>query len=154
MRLLPSEPTATDVLPMVLEDATQSISWIDSNNKYILTASEDGAVRLYQHSGTDDSSAPKVNECIRIVRREVLPVRSVALERASESPRAAICSDELLIRVANVEDPRQITLLTGHSRGVRAASWSPILPFLVSCGSDGDIRVWDCLLYTSPSPRD
>lgn len=143
MRLLPSEPTASDVLPMVLEDATQSISWIDSNNKYILTASEDGAVRLYQHSGTDDSSAPKVNECIRIVRREVLPVRSVALERASESPRAAICSDELLIRVANVEDPRQITLLTGHSRGVRAASWSPILPFLVSCGSDGDIRVWD-----------
>ena len=42
-----------------------------------------------------------------------------------------------------MEDPRQITLLTGHTRGVRAASWSPILPLLVSCGSDGDIRVWD-----------
>ena len=143
VRLLPSEPTATDVIPLVMEDATQNISWIEANNKYLVTASEDGAVRLYQHALQSEDDPQKATSCIRIVRREVLPVRCVSLERATESPRAAICSDELIIRVANVEDPRQITLLTGHTRGVRAASWSPILPLLVSCGSDGDIRVWD-----------
>lgn len=143
MRLLPSEPTATDVIPLVIEDATQSITWIEVNTKYLLTASEDGAVRLYRHALPGENDANKATECIRIVRREVLPVRCAALEHATDSPRAAICSDELIIRVANVDDPRQITLLTGHSRGVRGASWSPILPLLVSCGSDGDVRVWD-----------
>lgn len=143
VRLLPSEPTATNVIPLVMEDATQNISWIEANSKYLVTASEDGAVRLYQHALQSEDDPQKATTCIRIVRREVLPVRCVSLERATESPRAAICSDELIIRVANVEDPRQITLLTGHTRGVRAASWSPILPLLVSCGSDGDIRVWD-----------
>ena len=50
VRLLPSEPTATDVIPLVMEDATQNISWIEANSKYLVTASEDGTVRLYQHA--------------------------------------------------------------------------------------------------------
>lgn len=137
VRLLPAEATATNVVPSVIEDATQSVTWVDANKKFLVTASADGAVRLYQHS--DKSSA----ELVHIVRREVLPVRCAALEKSQESPRVAICSDELLIRVVSATDPRNITLLTGHSRGVRGCSWSPTIPVLASCGSDGDLRIWD-----------
>lgn len=134
VRLLPTEATA-DVVPAVIEDATHPLTWIDLDATYLVTASEDGVVRLYRHA-----TGPAL---VHIVRREVLPVRGVALERATNSPRVAICSDELIVRVVNAADPRSITLLTGHSRGVRAASWSPILPLLATCGSDGDMRLWD-----------
>ena len=137
VRLLPAEATATNVIPSVIEDATQPVSWVDANENFLITASEDGSVRLYKHSGK--SSA----ELIHIVRREVLPVRCAALEKYGTSLRVAICSDELLIRVVSATDPRNITLLTGHSRGVRGCSWSPKLPLLASCGSDGDLRIWD-----------
>ena len=113
------------------------MTWVDADNEYLVTASEDGAVRLYRHGSS---------ELVHIIRREVLPVRCVALESASRigaNPRAAVCSDELIVRVVNAADPRSITLLTGHSRGVRAASWSPVLPLLLTCGADGDIRAWD-----------
>lgn len=113
------------------------MTWVDADAQYLVTASEDGAVRLYKHESA---------ELVHIIRREVLPVRCVAMEsasRAGASPRTAVCSDELIVRVVNAVDPRNITLLTGHTRGVRAASWSPALSLLLTCGADGDIRAWD-----------
>lgn len=122
---------------MVIEEATRPMTWVDADAQYLVTASEDGAVRLYKHESA---------ELVHIIRREVLPVRCVAMEsasRAGASPRTAVCSDELIVRVVNAADPRNITLLTGHTRGVRAASWSPALSLLLTCGADGDIRAWD-----------
>jgi len=137
VRLLPAEATATNVIPSVIEDATKTVTWVEANDTFLITASEDGAVRLYQHSGK--SSA----QLVHIVRREILPVRCAALEKNGDSLRVAICSDELLIRIVSATDPRNITLLTGHSRGVRGCSWSPKMPLLASCGCDGDLRIWD-----------
>ena len=137
VRILPAEATASDVNPIVIEDATRPMTWIDADAEYLVTASEDGAVRLYKQGSA---------ELIQIIRREVLPVRCVAIESASRHgalPRTAVCSDELIVRVVNAADPRSIVLLTGHSRGVRAASWSPALPLLFTAGSDGDVRAWD-----------
>lgn len=129
--------------PLVIEDASEPVSWVDADASHLITASVDGAVRLYCHTSEPNTTHPSSPELVHVVRREVLPVRCAALEKANDSPRVAVCSDELLIRVVNASDPRSITLLTGHTRGVRAATWSPGLPLLVSCGCDGDIRVWD-----------
>lgn len=137
VRILPLDATDSDVNPLVIEDATRPMTWIEADDHYLVTASEDGVVRLYKHGS---------NELIHIIRREVLPVRCIAMESASRrgaTPRTAVCSDELIVRVVNAADPRSITLLTGHSRGVRAASWSPALSLLLTCGADGDIRAWD-----------
>ncbi|WFC99045.1 DNA polymerase alpha accessory factor Mcl1 [Malassezia yamatoensis] len=137
VRILPAEANQADVNPVVVEGATRPMTWLDADSEYLVTASEDGAVRLYR---------PESADLVQIIRREVLPVRCVAMESASRpksTARTAICSDELIVRVVDASDPRSITLLTGHSRGVRAASWSPVISLLLTCGADGDIRAWD-----------
>ncbi|PKI83677.1 hypothetical protein MVES_002583 [Malassezia vespertilionis] len=140
VRLLPSDAAASDINPVVIEDATRPMTWIDADENYLVTASEDGSVRLYDNQASGAEITP-----LRIVRREVLPVRCAALEGKGRlgAPRIAVCSDELIVRVVNADDPRSITLLTGHTRGVRAASWSPVWPLLLTSGSDGDVRAWD-----------
>ena len=142
MRLLPGDATSTEN-PMVIENASRPMTWIDADENFLVTASEDGEVRLYQHRSAEASPTSLVH----IVRREALPVRGIALEtsksRGTHPPRIAICSDELIVRVVNAVDTRSINLLTGHTRGVRAASWSPAAPLLLTCSSDGSIRAWD-----------
>ncbi|WFD35234.1 DNA polymerase alpha accessory factor Mcl1 [Malassezia cuniculi] len=142
VRLLPADAASTEN-PMVIEDAKRPMTWVDADETYLATASEDGEVRLYRHNASDASPTSLVH----IIRREALPVRGIAIEssrsRGSRDPRVAICSDELIVRVVNAADTRSITLLTGHSRGVRAASWSPQVSLLLTCSSDGSIRAWD-----------
>ncbi|WFD31815.1 DNA polymerase alpha accessory factor Mcl1 [Malassezia sp. CBS 17886] len=154
VRLLPGEATS-DVSPLVIEDASRPMTWVDADAAYLVTASEDGVARLYRHIG---DGARDATTMVHIVRREVLPIRCVALERhsrgvANGGPRVAICSDELIVRVVDAADPRSITVLPGHSRGVRAASWSPVLTLLLTCGSDGDIRAWDMAQPGHPCVR-
>lgn len=141
---------------MIIEDATRPMTCIDADATFLVTASEDGMVRLYRHRPAADGQAPSSpTELVHIVRREALPIRGVALECSSaqgsrSTPRVAICSDELIVRVVNAVDTRSITLLSGHSRGVRAASWSPAVSLLLTCGCDGSIRAWD-MSSTEPS---
>ncbi|PWN49692.1 hypothetical protein IE53DRAFT_380356 [Violaceomyces palustris] len=152
VRLLPTDPNDLEARPLVIEDSTQPVTWIDVDSQHLVVASEDGCVRLYRH--LPDPSAPPPIDGVSsfatslqsILRRESLPVRCVAIEKAvprSKSPRVVICSDELIIRIVEVADPRKITLLTGHQRGLRSASWSPVAPLLVTCSTDGSARVWD-----------
>lgn len=39
---------------------------------------------------------------------------------------------ELIVKVVNVKDPLQVTLLTGHKKPVRETTWSPDGSLLVS----------------------
>ena len=142
VRLLPTSPNSS-AEPYLIEDATQPLTWVDVDHNYLITASEDGCVRLYNHSPQDGSPPTQLQT---ILRRESLPVRCVAIERSqpsSKSPRVAVCSDELIIRIVDAADPRKVQLLTGHSRAPCAASWSPVAPILITCSSDGSARVWD-----------
>ena len=52
------------------------------------------------------------------------------------------------------------TVLSGHAKWVLGLAWEPYHLWrdgtsrLASASKDGTVRVWVCLLYTSPSPRD
>lgn len=135
------------VEPHLIEDATEPVTCLDTDSRYLVTASEDGSVRLYRHQPTDADGNPVSPTTLQsLLRREDLPLRCVALERSVKSgkaPRAAVCSDEMIIKIIDVEDPRRIQLLDGHNRGLRWASWSPVAPLLVSCSTDGIARVTD-----------
>ncbi|PWZ03650.1 hypothetical protein BCV70DRAFT_197849 [Testicularia cyperi] len=146
VRILPSLPLP-NVEPLLIEDATEAVTWIDTDEKYLVTASEDGSVRMYKHHPLDLDGKPTSPTVLQgLLRRESLPVRCVALERALKSgktPRVAVCSDELIVKIIDVADPRRIQLLDGHSRGLRSAAWSPVAPILVTCSTDGVARVND-----------
>lgn len=120
-----------------MEDATGSVNWIDSNSTHLVTSSEDGVARLYSHSSLEMAS---------ILSRSSLPLRCVSIEKtplSNKSPRVAVVSDELLIKVMDISDIRKVFVLTGHSKPVRTVSWHPKKPILVSTGCDGLVRVWD-----------
>ncbi|KAN0061223.1 DNA polymerase alpha accessory factor Mcl1 [Thecaphora frezii] len=140
--------------PLMVEDATNALTWIEADANFVVTASEDGCVRLYSHHPTDEHANPlPPTQLHAIVRRESLPVRCAAIERylpRQQSPRIAVCSDELIVRVVDAGDPRRVQLLTGHARGVRSAAWCPTAPYLITCSSDGSARVWD---LGSPEPN-
>ncbi|KAI3485070.1 hypothetical protein L1887_51743 [Cichorium endivia] len=146
VRILPTLPLP-GVEPHLIEDATEPITSLDADDRFLVTASEDGSVRLYRHHPVDadgNSTSPTVLQSL--LRRETLPLRCVALERhvkSGKSPRVAVCSDELIIKIIDVEDPRRIQLLDGHNRGLRSASWSPAASLLVTCSTDGVARVND-----------
>ncbi len=146
VRILPTLPLP-GVEPHLIEDATEPVTWLDADDRFLITASEDGSVRLYRHHPTDaegNAASPTVLQ--NLLRRESLPLRCVALERSikgGKAPRVAVCSDELIVKIIDVEDPRRIQLLDGHNRGLRSASWSPVAPLLVTCSTDGIARVTD-----------
>ncbi|SPO28617.1 related to sepB protein [Ustilago trichophora] len=146
VRILPSLPLP-GVEPHLIEDATEPVTSLDADSRFLVTASEDGSVRLYRHSPVDDQGNPTSPTVLQsLLRRESLPLRCVALERSiknGKAPRVVVCSDELIVKIIDVEDPRRIQLLDGHNRGLRWASWSPVAPLLVTCSTDGTARVTD-----------
>ncbi|SJX64042.1 related to sepB protein [Sporisorium reilianum f. sp. reilianum] len=146
VRILPTLPLP-GVEPHLIEDATEPITSLDADSRFLVTASEDGSVRLYQHHPLDSAGNPTSPTLLQsLLRRESLPLRCVALERSvanGKAPRVAVCSDELIVKIIDVEDPRRIQLLDGHNRGLRSASWSPVAPLLVTCSTDGVARITD-----------
>ncbi|GAC92480.1 hypothetical protein PHSY_000033 [Pseudozyma hubeiensis SY62] len=146
VRILPTLPLP-GVEPHLIEDATEPVTSLDADGRFLVTASEDGSVRLYRHHPIDAEGNPTSPTVLQsLLRRESLPLRCVALERFvknGKSPRVAVCSDELIVKIIDVEDPRRIQLLDGHNRGLRSASWSPVAPLLVTCSTDGVARVTD-----------
>ncbi|PWN27942.1 hypothetical protein BDZ90DRAFT_251484 [Jaminaea rosea] len=153
VRLLPQSSTS-DTPAQLIEDATGPITWIDAGKDHLVVASEDGTVRLYRHHpGTSPSSAAyesqlaSPTDLAAVLTRNSLPARCAALEKsvgAGKAPRAAICGDELIVKLVDVEDTRRVNLLTGHARAVRSASWSPTAPTLITSSCDGTARIWDC----------
>ncbi|TKY89926.1 hypothetical protein EX895_001224 [Sporisorium graminicola] len=146
VRILPTLPLP-GVEPHLIEDATEPVTSLDADGRFLVTASEDGSVRLYRHHPHDSEGNPASPTVLQsLLRREALPLRCVALERSvasGKAPRVAICSDELIVKIVDVEDPRRIQLLDGHNRGLRSAAWSPVAPLLVTCSTDGVARVTD-----------
>ena len=56
-------------------------------------------------------------------------------------------------------DTRCLKVLNGHVAAARCVKWSPCGKKVVPGAYDFTVRIWDarprdCLLYTSPSPRD
>lgn len=150
VRILPAEQSS-NLEDITLEESTKPISWLDANADLLVVSSEDGYVRIYeipalieqQNAGLDLYST--ATEPI-LLSRSPMPVRCASLEKAvgsQKTPRIAVCTDDLTVKVIDAGDPTRVQLLTGHQRGVRAASWSPIESTLVTCSCDGTVMVWD-----------
>jgi chromosome transmission fidelity protein 4 len=150
VRILPAEQ-ATNLEAITLEDCTKPISWLDANADLLVVSSEEGYVRIYEYNALIEQQSAGMDlystatEPI-LLTRSAMPVRCASLEKAVNSqktPRIAVCTDDLTVKVIDAGDPTRVQLLTGHQRGVRAASWSPIEPILVTSSCDGTVMVWD-----------
>ncbi|KAK0550381.1 DNA polymerase alpha accessory factor Mcl1 [Tilletia horrida] len=159
VRLLPTSHQSSQD-PLLIEDAQGPISWIDADQENLVVGSHDGCVRVYSHKGASsdlaeggghlETQAAQPTDLVQILTRTSLPTRCVAIERAprngAQSARVAVCSDDLSVKVVALNDPMQVSLLTGHTRPLRAAAWSPRSALLVTTSCDGMAKIWDLAL--------
>ncbi|KAJ3291183.1 hypothetical protein HK104_006291 [Borealophlyctis nickersoniae] len=99
-------------------------------------------------SGSDDQSACLFSlptcRLDRSLIRCTLTIRHVAIRPGQHKPRwVAVASDELDIKLIDVDDITNMVLLKGHTRSVKSLAFDHKGDFLASAGSDGAVCIWD-----------
>ncbi|KAI9509164.1 hypothetical protein F5148DRAFT_1275403 [Russula earlei] len=115
-----------DQEPPTAIEAGESIMTLAASNNAWFSGSKDSDVRQYR-AGDPDMDAVVTSSaaaCIRCVAR------------------IAVASDEAAIKVIDLEDTVNISILHGHNDVVRKVTWEPSGAFLTSCCADGNIIVW------------
>ncbi|KAI9671224.1 MAG: hypothetical protein M1817_003731 [Caeruleum heppii] len=118
--------------PHNVDDCQEANTGIVASNDFFITASEDGMVCLY---------SLQTRTLERILVRCTLPVRDIALSPDGEW--VAVASDELVVKLVNVDDNSRIKYLREQPKPVKHVSFHPGgSTLLVSC-SDGVIYAYD-----------
>ncbi|KAF8210212.1 hypothetical protein K438DRAFT_1809179 [Mycena galopus ATCC 62051] len=119
--------------PSTAPDADQGITSISVSDDCWISGSLDGIVRRYSK---DTSQLDGF-----VTEKVAAAVRCVAIDPRHKT--VAVASDELEVLLIELDDPLKVTALEGHRGGVRKATWHPTAKILTTCGSDGQIIVWD-----------
>ncbi|KAG8994102.1 hypothetical protein FRB90_000530 [Tulasnella sp. 427] len=129
-----------DQEPLTASEAQGSVAALDTSRGGWVAGGDDGMAR--QYSGESD-------EMVALVAQTGgLPVRCVAFN--PQGDKLFVGSDQLEAKVVDMHDTLKISLLVGHTRGLRAATWHPSGSFLTTSGQEGKIIVWDCTDGGSP----
>ncbi|GAA5997099.1 chromatin-binding protein CTF4 [Rhodotorula paludigena] len=128
------------VEPAILDFHEEAVTSLSASNEYLVSASETGQVVLHK-AGTTELEG--------FLTRFSLPARSVRFDPRGK--RAVVTSDEVIAKVIDVKDTTKVQILTGHSRSIREASWSPDGQFVTTSSVDGSIRVWQLDAGTEPT---
>ncbi|KII92369.1 hypothetical protein PLICRDRAFT_102810 [Plicaturopsis crispa FD-325 SS-3] len=122
-----------DQEPDAAAEAAEGITSVASANDCWLSGCADSEVRRYVQGKAELDGL--VTSAIGVA------IRCVAVD--PKGKRVAVTSDELAVKLIELEDTIKIELLNGHAKGVRRATWHPSGSLLTTCGSDGKIIVWD-----------
>ncbi|KAI5120641.1 hypothetical protein M0805_007978 [Coniferiporia weirii] len=125
--------SGTDQEPDTALDADESITALGVDNDGWFSGSEDSHLRRYSKTGTEIEGL--------VTRTNGATIRCIAVD--PKGRRVAVASDELVVKVIDLDDTTKIHLLSGHKKGVRSVTWHPSGSLLTTCGSDGKIIVWD-----------
>ncbi|KAF8499832.1 WD40 repeat-like protein [Russula emetica] len=122
-----------DQEPPTAIEAGESITTLAASNNAWFSGSKDSDVRQYKAG--DPYMEAVITSCAAAC------IRCVAVDPAGK--RIAVSSDEAAIKVINIEDIVDVSILHGHNDVVRKVTWEPSGSFLTSCSADGKIIVWD-----------
>ncbi|KAM0787097.1 hypothetical protein ACM66B_006353 [Microbotryomycetes sp. NB124-2] len=121
------------------EDVVSSVA---VSSEYICSGGESGIVALHKVAPVpEDDKDQDPNGFVSLLTRCSFPVRCIKFD--AKGKRVAVASDELIVKVIDVNDSTKVQLLTGHKQPVRQVTWSPDGAFITTATSDGAIRVWD-----------
>lgn len=118
----------------VIDAHTDSIQSIQATKDLLITACEDGCVRSFNLSD---------NSFNELLVKSALPARWIGVESIrGRAKRIALASDELIVKVVDLKDHLKVSLLQGHTKSVRCATWAPNGAVLATSSSDGSIKIW------------
>ncbi|EFP85271.2 uncharacterized protein PGTG_11440 [Puccinia graminis f. sp. tritici CRL 75-36-700-3] len=120
------------------------VTFLDCSVDFLASCSESGETVLHEHAASSDQTPPFKS----LITRTSLPTRSIKF--SPNQRKLAVASDELYIKIVDVQDPLNSSLLTGHTKSIKSLSWSPDSTLLVSSGCEGVLRIWN-LSKQSPS---
>ncbi|KAH9045120.1 hypothetical protein EDB84DRAFT_1469307 [Lactarius hengduanensis] len=115
-------PTAIEAGESIM---TLAASWF--------SGSKDSDVRQYK-AGDPDMEAVVTSSAAACIR-------CIAIDPAGK--RIAVSSDEATVKLIDIEDTVNMSILHGHNDVVRRVTWEPSGTILTSCSADGKIIVWD-----------
>ncbi|TIB08986.1 hypothetical protein E3P92_03605 [Wallemia ichthyophaga] len=118
----------------VIDAHTDSIQSLDATSQLVITACEDGCVRSFNLSD---------NSFNELLVKSSLPARWIGVERVrGRAKRIALASDELIVKIVDLNDHLKVSLLQGHTKSVRCATWAPNGGVLATSSADGSIKIW------------
>ncbi|RPD78202.1 hypothetical protein L226DRAFT_551036 [Lentinus tigrinus ALCF2SS1-7] len=128
-----------DQEPPSAAEATDEVTAVASGNTCWISGSKDGEVRKYELFRPAQGSTPVLEGFV--TSSHGIPIRCIAVD--PKGARVAVTSDEPDVKLINLADTTKITILKGHTKAVRKATWHPSGTHLTTCGADGKIVVWD-----------
>ncbi|BGP13072.1 DNA polymerase alpha accessory factor Mcl1 [Rhodosporidiobolus nylandii] len=140
MRIFDASLEGESAEPTIVDYHQDAVVSLAATNEYLCSASESGQVVLHK-AGTDEFEG--------FLTRFSLPARSVRFD--AKGKRVVVTSDEIIAKVVDAKDPTKVQMLTGHSRSIREASWSPDGQLVTTSSVDGSIRVWQLDAGTEPT---
>ncbi|CAA7260577.1 unnamed protein product [Cyclocybe aegerita] len=118
--------------PSTAAEAEDAITCVAAADDYWFSGSEDTEVRRY-FKDSNQFDAP-------LTSFAGVPVRYITVD--PKGRRVAVTSDELFVKVVDMEDPGKSSRLEGYTSGVRSATWHPSGTLLATCTCDGKILIW------------
>ncbi|EAU91158.2 hypothetical protein CC1G_03326 [Coprinopsis cinerea okayama7 len=118
--------------PSTAADSEEAVTWIATAEDCWLSSCKDSDVRRYAIGSTSSDAT---------VTSTSVPARSIAID--PKGRKVAVASDELKVRVVDLEDTVSVQDLTGYTAHARAVSWHPSGNILTTCTADGKILIWD-----------
>ncbi|KAI9748497.1 MAG: hypothetical protein M1815_003215 [Lichina confinis] len=117
--------------PVTIDDCQELNTAIAAGSDFFLAGSEDGAVSRY---------SLRTNDLQQVLVRCTLPIRDVAL--SPDGRWAAVASDELEVKLVDVQDMTRVRHLRQQTKAVKHLSFHPSgMHLAVSC-SDGILYIY------------
>ncbi|KAI7936923.1 hypothetical protein MJO28_015822 [Puccinia striiformis f. sp. tritici] len=113
------------------------VTYLDCSDDFLASSSESGETVLHEHAASSDQTPPFKS----LITRTSLPTRCIKF--SPNQRKLAVASDELYIKIVDVQDPLNSSLLTGHTKSIKSLSWSPDSTLLLSSGCEGILRMWN-----------
>ncbi|MDI1489198.1 MAG: DNA polymerase alpha accessory factor Mcl1 [Ramalina farinacea] len=123
--------TGSDGEPTNLDDCQENNTAVAATNDFFLTGSDDGTVCMY---------SLETYTYEKMVTRFTLPIRDIAL--SPDGQWAAIASDELAVKIVNLEDSFKILYLRDLPKPAKHLSYDPSGTFLAASCTDGAVYLY------------
>ncbi|OCF45863.1 chromosome transmission fidelity protein 4 [Kwoniella heveanensis CBS 569] len=122
-----------DSEPGFHDNHTDAITSLSCSKTNLITASEDNIARIFSYPQNEFEGF--------LTRSSGVPIRWVSVDNAGE--RVAVCSDDLLVKIVNVQDTTRVSLLSDNNKSVRSATWDPSGKYLTTASCDGKLKIYD-----------
>ncbi|RAL10745.1 chromosome segregation protein [Aspergillus homomorphus CBS 101889] len=120
--------------PKTIDEGVDGHLGIGATNEYFIMGAEDGTVWQYEIDS---------GRMVKLLVRCMLPIRDIAISKDGEW--AAVASDELTVKIVNIEDMTKVKYLREQSKGAKHVTFDPSGRYVTVSCTDGLLYIYSTL---------